>query len=163
MVSVLPNTSASGSLSFGTRLDLSTGGNQWGVSIADLDGDGKPDIVVANPGRGGTVLRNTSAQGSLTFAARADVGEVSGTPWSLSVGDLDGDGKPDIAVVGNRLRVFRNKSSAGSIGAQSFERMGGWDGWQAGADPRHVVMSDFDGDGRSQGILRTFTPSFRVF
>ena len=148
VVSVFPNTSASGSLSFGMRLDLTTGGSQWGVSIADLDGDGKPDIVVANPGRGVTVLRNTSTQGSLTFAARADVGEVPGTPWSLSGGDLDGDGKPDIAVVGNSLTFFRNKSSAGSIGAQSFEKMGGWSGWQAGADPRHVVMSDFDGDGR---------------
>jgi len=33
---------------FGTRLDLATGLNAWGLSVSDLDGDLRPDIVLCN-------------------------------------------------------------------------------------------------------------------
>jgi hypothetical protein len=63
--------------------------------VTDLDGDGKPDLVVAN-GSDNTVslLRNI---GGGTFAAKVAYPTGMG-PNSVVAADLNGDGKPDLAV-----------------------------------------------------------------
>jgi hypothetical protein len=71
------------------------------VAVADVNDDGKPDIVVANycghdctEGRVDVLLGN----GDGTF--KAPVGYPSGgsIPYSVAVADVNGDGKPDIVV-----------------------------------------------------------------
>src|SRR5665213_2408091 len=116
-VSVFRNTSASGSItsaSFAAKVDLATGAGPYGVAIGDLNGDGKPDLAVANQSDNMvSVLRNTSASGSITsasFAAKADFATGS-TPYMVAIGDLDGDGKPDLAVAnqgGSTISILRN-------------------------------------------------------
>ena len=129
-ISVFRNTGTGDSLSsnsFAPAVNFTTGKGPWGVAIADLDGDGKLDIVVSNGNDGSiSVFRNTSVSGSITassFAPRVDfaTGGGGGGGYGIAIADLDGDGKPDI-VVTNRLNgnngtisVFRNMSSAGSI------------------------------------------------
>ncbi len=56
------------------------------------------------------------------FPAKIDF-TTGTTPFSIAIGDLDGDGKPDLAVANNgsnTVSVFRNTSSSGSITASSF-------------------------------------------
>ncbi|MDF2464328.1 MAG: repeat protein [Ramlibacter sp.] len=65
---------------------------QCGLAVADLDNDGKPEIIGARTSGGPFVLRNN---GSLWW-------QGSGTTTNPSVADIDGDGKPEI-LFGNQI------------------------------------------------------------
>ena len=144
-VSVLRNTSTSGSVSFATKVDFSMGGGPYGIAIGDLDGDGKPDLAVANEDHDTvSVLRNTSTSGSVAFAAKVDFG-MGSLPFSLAIGDLDGDGKPDLAVANyssNTVSVLRNTSTSGSVAFAAKSD------FSTGNYPYDVAIGDLDGDGQ---------------
>jgi hypothetical protein len=115
-VSVLRNTSSGGTPSFATKVDFTTGTAPRRVSLADLDGDGKPEMVVSNlDAYTLSIFKNNSTSGSLSFDAKVDFTTGSGMvnlgPLESSLGDLNGDGKPEIAVVNqgqNTVSFFRN-------------------------------------------------------
>ena len=65
------------------------------MSIGDLDGDGAPDLAVANQSSDDVSVLLGAGDG--TFAAEQRFGAGDG-PFSVSIGDLDGDGVPDLAV-----------------------------------------------------------------
>ena len=154
-VSVFRNTSATGSIttgSFAAKVDFTTGPNPYSVAIGDLDGDGKPELTVANNSSNSvSVFRNTSTTGSITtgsFAAKVDF--TTGTnPYGIAIGDLDGDGKADFAVtnvVGNSVSVFKNNSATGAITANSFAAKVDF---ATGVYPKGIVIGDLDGDGKA--------------
>ena len=158
-ISVLRNTSSTGTItasSFAAPLVISTPNYPESVVLADIDGDGKPDIVAANPGNYSfSVLRNMASPGALTaasFAARADF-STSVYISSLATGDLDGDGKPDVIVsnlYSGTVSVLRNISAPGAVNAASF--MGKID-FAAGNYPRSLAISDVDGDGKPDIVV----------
>ena len=90
-------------MSLVSKSDFATGNSPKGEAIGDLDGDGKPDIVVANWNSNTvSVLRNTSAIGNLGFAAKVDL-PTGSYPSNVAISDVDGDGIPDV-VLGSRTR-----------------------------------------------------------
>ncbi|HWY25125.1 MAG TPA: FG-GAP-like repeat-containing protein, partial [Nevskia sp.] len=104
-ISVLLNTTAPGAAlpSFAAAASFSVGSGPHGLAFGDFNGDGRPDLVVANSGSGNvSVLFNTTATGAATpsFAAAASFA-AGGSPFGVAVGDVNGDGKPDIAVANN--------------------------------------------------------------
>ena len=144
-VSALRNTSTSGSISFDSKVDFTMGGGANSVAIGDLDGDGKPDLAVANAtGSSVSVLRNTATSGFISFAARVDF--ATGTnPSSVAIGDLDGDGKPDLVAANsssNTVSALRNTSTSGSISFDSRVD------FTVGDNPLSVAIGDLDGDGK---------------
>src|SRR5205823_1099330 len=70
------------------------------LAIADLNGDGKPDVATANYHSG------TIDPGNLTVFLGDGSGALSLTGWTsfglgphgIAIGDLNGDGKPDLAA-----------------------------------------------------------------
>ncbi len=69
-----------------------TGSQTSAVAAADFDGDGVPDLVVADAG----ALSLLPGNGDGTFGAAATVASAGGS--SVLVGDFNGDGRPDLAV-----------------------------------------------------------------
>jgi gliding motility-associated-like protein len=100
------NTSTPGSISFGTRQSLTIfppGSNASFIAMADLNSDGKPDMVVTNNNftnaNAIAVLRNTSAVNSITFSVTTQqIGTAPYAQGSASFADMNGDGKPDLVI-----------------------------------------------------------------
>ena len=113
---------------FQPQMTFSTGGAgalTYSVAVADVNGDGKLDLIVANRGMKnvGVLLGNGDGtfQPQQTFA-------IGFTPFAVVVADLNGDGKPDIAV-------------ADSIGNDAGVLLGNGDGTRARADLRNRLRS----------------------
>jgi hypothetical protein len=144
-VSIFKNTSTIGSISFNVKLDFTTGINPQDVVLGDVDGDGKTDVLVINQSSNSvSVLRNISTGGTINFASKVDFTIGSG-PLGVAIGDVDGDGKIDLAVTNsgsNTVSIFRNTSTSGSV---SFDAK---IDFATGTNPRGVALGDVDGDGK---------------
>jgi hypothetical protein len=106
---VLTNNGAG---SFTTAATLAVGTNPVCVAAADINGDGRVDLVSANElGKTVTVLTNNGLGG---FGSNATL-HLSGNPTALVLADLTGDGKPDLAVTVasliSSIQVFTNNGS----------------------------------------------------
>jgi len=153
MVSIFLNGSSSGDIIFTAGPSYTTGTSPSAVAVYDLDGDGRPDILVLNQVSGTlSVFRNTTSGGVVSFANRVDFG-TGLFPTGIAVGDLDGDGKADVAVVNNlanTVSFFRNTSTAGTIALATKVDMA----TTAGTDnPYGVEIADMDGDGKADLIV----------
>src|SRR5205085_5316288 len=101
---------------------LFPGSSPASIAMVDLDGDGKPDLIVANYGISTvSVFRNLSTIGNITFATPVDF-ETGLSPFSVAMADLDGDGRPDIVTANlddNTVSVLRNTATPGTIDLNS--------------------------------------------
>ncbi|MEP2671116.1 MAG: FG-GAP-like repeat-containing protein [Cyclobacteriaceae bacterium] len=122
VVFVLPNTSA-GAVSFDTPVSLllDVGTLARFVSIRDLNGDGKPEIIVTNSNGAVNnqlyVFQNQSVGGVLNINPTPIKVTVTGasTTYGLDVQDVDNDGKADLIVnqfQTNTIFVLRNQSTS---------------------------------------------------
>jgi hypothetical protein len=116
---VLLNTSSGATPTFAAPVTLATpGGSQpFGVTVGDLNGDGRPDVATANFAGSSTVFLNNGAGG---FGAASTFATSAGS-FSAAVADLNGDGNKDI-VTTNRptstgagtATILHNASAAGA-------------------------------------------------
>ncbi|MGQ0620015.1 MAG: beta strand repeat-containing protein [Panacagrimonas sp.] len=151
-VSVLLNTTAPGAAgaSFAPAAMFGVGTDPVAVAVGDFNGDGRPDLVLANSnGNSVSVLINATAPGSVSasFAPVTTMGAGGSFPTAVAVGDFNGDGRPDLAVANtssDSVRVFLNTTAPGSISA-SFVSGGSR---SVGDFPLAISMGDFNGDGR---------------
>ncbi|HSC38624.1 MAG TPA: IPT/TIG domain-containing protein, partial [Chitinophagaceae bacterium] len=110
----LKNTGSSGSISFATPIVYTAGAGPIGVSMSDLDGDGKPDFVSANGNTTTVSVFKNNGTVSLPFFANKQDYDAGAGPYYVATGDLDGDGKPEIAIANynpGTISVLRNRTN----------------------------------------------------
>ena len=138
-VEVLEGNGSGGFTEWGV---FATGTGPYSITVADVNNDGNMDMVVGNNGASSVTVLLGNGAGSFTqptgspFAAGTNP-----SPSGLVIGDLNSDGKPDLAVadsgstavsilLGNGDGTFR---SASTLTAQSGQK--------------YIAMADFNGDG----------------
>ncbi len=125
---------------FGSQATYGVGAIPDSVAVGDFNGDGKPDLAVANGGS--TFVSLLLNRGDGTFASPVDY-DVGLDPTSVAVGDFAGDGTLGLAVAvygANQVTVL---SGAGN-GALTLGGIGA-----VGSAPQGVAVGDFNGDGRA--------------
>jgi hypothetical protein len=116
------------------------------VVVGDLNGDGKADIVLPGGQLGPSTVTIALGKGDGTF--QTPVSYPSGTgPTAVAVGDFNGDGSPDLAVVN-------------FVSATVSILLGNGDGtfrsavnYPAGTGPNSVSIADFNGDGKADLVI----------
>ncbi len=143
------------SLSFLPAVNYNSGG--WfpvSVAIADLNGDGKPDVVVANYcksscadiAEGGLGVLLGNGDGTFQQAVTYDSGGT--TAVSVAVADLNGDGKPDLVVVNYSSNTVGVLMGNGDGTFQPVVTYG-----TGGGEPSWVAVADLNGDGKPDLVV----------
>ena len=151
-ISVLLNTTPmqSAAASFAPQQTFPVGTGPRGVAVGDLNGDGRADIAVANSGNGNiSVLLNTTAIGAAAASFAPQTAFATGTGMGdVEFGDLNGDGRLDLAVPNNdasSVSVLLNTMTAGATTPTFAARQD----FPVGTNPFALKVGDFDGDGRN--------------
>ena len=82
-----------------------------GLSVADVNGDGLPDLVLSD--QAGHAIDVLPGNGDGTFQSPA-IYPIGAAPAGLALADLNHDGRPDLAVAspaGNSVTILLNKAS----------------------------------------------------
>jgi hypothetical protein len=117
----------------------------WGdqaVAIGDVNRDGIPDLAftVGSPTNGtGTYVHVMLGRGGRTFAD--PVSYPAGGSGAVAIGDVDGDGNPDIVT--NGVTVYFGDGKGG------FPRRRDWFNDASGG----IILTDFDGDGKTDIVI----------
>lgn len=126
-----------GSGALAAPTDLVAGGSRQ-LAVADLNNDGRPDIVAT--GGAGNLVSVLPGNGDGTFGAAVSY-PTGAYAHYLTIADVDGNGSKDL-VVSNRgdmsISVLRNDGS-GAFGPQAV--------YKVGQSPAAIAVGDLDGDG----------------
>src|SRR5437879_105878 len=121
--------------------DAGLGSGPIWVLIADINGDRKPDILLANQSRNSVGVLLGNGDGSFQPVMNFDTG--GNFPESIAVGDFNGDGKHDVAVAHFKTNNVDGLLGTGDGNFQPVERFS-----VGAAESEALAAGDFNGDGK---------------
>jgi len=144
-----------GTGSFGTMctFDVGVTNRPFAIVVADVNGDGQPDLLTANTNGGSVgVLLGT---GTGSFGAVSTFSTGGNAPDDVAVADVNGDGKPDL-LAANRasdaVGVLLG-TGMGAFGTASiFSTL-------ANSTPVAIAVADVNGDGQPDLLTANFNSS----
>ncbi len=139
---------------FQTAVSYGSGGEDaLSVAVADVNGDGKPDLLVSNLCASNSNCLNGSVSvllgnGDGTFQTAVSYGSGGQDAWSVAVADVNGDGKPDLLVSNECASNCTNGSVSVLLGNGdgTFQTAVGYG--SGGEDALSVAVADVNGDGK---------------
>ncbi len=143
---ILQNQSTPGTMLFDEPLTYDIPGPLINIATGDIDGDLSIDVVLTNLEKNSiSVLINKSVTQEILLDAPLEL-IVGQQPWGLDLGDIDGNGKPDIAIatlsVADSLVILTNHSVPGNLNFTQFKVGGQF-------SSRNLKIADFNGDAKS--------------
>ncbi len=115
------------------------------IDTGDFNGDGKPDLVFYGTPAEIVILFNEGS-GRFGNPKRISAGEATERASSLTVGDLDQDGRDDIALLAQDELVFVYQTATGTLGEP--ERVP-----HTAANPWLIRAVDIDGNGAKDLVI----------
>jgi hypothetical protein len=126
--------------------DFSPGPNS--IVAVDVNGDGKLDLVGATTYNGLYVFLGNS-DGTFQAAANYDYARTYGCCTGLAVGDLNGDGKPDLALPANDgISILLNNGN-GTFGTATYY----YSGLAGSAPGAGIAIGDLNGDKKADVVV----------
>ena len=138
----------SGGLQAATLSPFLIGASPQSIAVGNFNGDGIPDLVTANSAANNVTVFLSDGSGGFTPAA-GNPFLVGVNPYSVVVGDLNGDGNQDIVTANsgdNSVTVLLGDGSGRFAAAAGSP-------FAAGLKPVSVALGDFNGDGKPDIVL----------
>ncbi|MEO8471714.1 MAG: FG-GAP-like repeat-containing protein [Chryseolinea sp.] len=158
-VTILVNQSTLGAISFGPiapiTIPIPGAASTEGIAAEDLNGDGLPEIVTSQFQTNSDIyiIENKSTPGAVLAGSIKTL--TVGTPVkNLRIGDLDNDGKPEIAytkLTSSEVGLFLNQSTSTSLNFTAAAPVG------TDATPWGIDFGDLDGDGKAEIVVASIT------
>jgi hypothetical protein len=129
-------------LSFLNSQSPVVGSNPQSIAVGDFNRDGIADLAVANAGSNSVTILLGNGDGTFTPAANSPV-TVGSDPSSVTVGDFNGDGIPDLAVANmytGTVTILMGSGDGTFIPALNSPV-------SVGNEPFSIAVSDFNRDG----------------
>lgn len=143
-------------------VDVSAGGwSAYDLNIADINGDGKDDLVWNTRGRTNRVYVGLSAgDGTFIMKPYFDLKPKGWDRYKLSIADITGDGKDDL--IWNRLGTRNTVYVGVSLGDGKFDvslqkdEPGGWSSYK-------LLLTDVNGDRKTDLVWNATSPINRTY
>jgi hypothetical protein len=123
---------------------LTVGTDPHDVAVADLNKDGKADLIVANRGGNSVTVLLGDGNGGFVNSQTVPVGQG---PVRVGVADFNGDGVPDVAVSDsgdNTVGILLN-TGGGTLDTPIFTAVG--------SGPQGLAIADFNHDGKADLVV----------
>ncbi len=139
------------------------------IVVADVNGDGAPDLLVAttadqgyaqNPGYADVILNTPGSLG--TFHAGVHYSTTGTNPSSIAVADLTGSGGLDLVIANfgsGSVSVFMQGATRGTFDAAADVPTGGQPNQVVSCDPHAAVPCDLTGNGKPSLVLADMSAS----